>query len=74
MAYSLVASAQINQGDPCLPDQARGRQCVPCSSMFLIFTRYIKHGKDMQSLDLHDILFAGSQFYCAINRHKQRQV
>lgn len=66
MAYCFLTSTNISQGDACLPYQARGRQCVPCSLMFLIFSRYIR--QEMQGNNLHNILLAGSQLYCAIDR------
>ena len=67
MVFHLVASAQFHQGDVCLPEQARGRQCVPCSLMFLVVVRYVRQGPNLQTDDLNNILLAGSQLYCAIH-------
>jgi hypothetical protein len=66
MAFSLIASATYHQGDECLPVQARGRQCVTCSIMFLFIVKYLKPAGALSSIDMNDILQAGSQLYCAM--------
>jgi hypothetical protein len=67
MAFSVIASAAYHQGAECLPAQARGRQCVPCSVMYLITVKFIKPVRSLNKNDLNDILHAGSYLYCAIH-------
>ena len=72
MDYSLQAAAKIHQGHSSLPELARGRQCVPCSLMFLLCAHYRNQSVQtlMCSNDLHDILFSGSSLYCALHSAK----
>jgi len=65
MVFSLVSSANYSQGAECLPSEARGRQCVPSCLMFLL-TAYTKPCANIVTDDLNEILYAGSNLYCAL--------
>ena len=65
--FSLVIAADFNQAAECLPENARGRQCVLNCVMFLITSKYLKPPVHMQKEDLHDIMFAGSYLYNALH-------
>ena len=65
--YSLIAQANVNQAADCFPVLARGRQCVPCSLMYLFMIKGGKHPKDMACEDLFNILKTGSSLYCGIH-------
>ena len=67
MLYSLLAQANVNQAAEYFPSIARGRQCVPCSFMFLFVVKTSKKPLDMGPDDLFDILNAGSNLYCGMN-------
>lgn len=66
MYFRLVCNADYIQAAECLPIEARGRQCVPNSLMFLITAYENQPCKYIDSNCLNDILCAGSQLYCAL--------
>ncbi|XP_060571280.1 uncharacterized protein LOC132729522 [Ruditapes philippinarum] len=66
MVFTYLCSADYNQGAECFPAVARGRQCVPSCLMFLLTATYIKPCTSLKTVDLNDIMFAGSFLYCAL--------
>lgn len=65
--FQLIASANYHQAAECLPASARGRQCVPCSLLFLITAQYQTQPRHIQPNDINSILHAGSHLYCAMS-------
>jgi hypothetical protein len=64
MVFQLICKADYNQAAECLPVVARGRQCVPCSFVFLITVFEKQSCEHIYSDCLNNILCSGSQLYC----------
>ncbi|KAH3829082.1 hypothetical protein DPMN_131070 [Dreissena polymorpha] len=67
MAYLLVAHGDYCQTDERLPCDARGKQCVPCCMMFLVFVKNVKPAGQIKADDLNHIIQDGSSLYMALN-------
>lgn len=66
--FSLIALGSYHQGNCLLPQEARGRQCVPCCFMFLFI---IKNScpDSLTWRDLDNIIQAGSELYCSMSNY-----
>ncbi len=70
MAYWLVAHAEYCQSAERLPCDARGKQCVPCCMISLVFVNNVKPASQINTDDLYHIIQEGSSLYMVLNTEK----